>query len=416
MLLTIMGRVHAGTARPSDTAMLPSVASLPQSITISTLSTLKTWVGLVDEANKAGISIKAKAWQLWNVGGGLPLDALKKGAIDAWTCSYKLDEGEISPLINALEGNSSLVTLKLADSGLEWYQEDSSGMPLVAAMANDPAALSGLQKLVISNASRCELPIHLIREGGPPALAALQAMEFFKSSTSAESVFRQIDLDGSGTIDGAELRKFFKSPTLDSSCKAFAEEFDGELEKMFDYLDEDGIGEIGLDQWRRGFPMMAGGPWHDEIIVMGELLRRDRNATVTTDGQRKASERIVKLLEEVHARTVARSAWELRVKQFMVEGHVRPPRPPAPTRPAPHARARAHAPRMPSSRRRRLPPPRPSAAAAFDALPAPDPAPSGFTQARLGRPAHHPRTTGLGSSALLTRAPPPLWTPPFPPS
>ena len=74
--------------------MLPEVASLPQSITISTLSTLKTWISLVGEANEAGISIKAKAWQLWNVGGGLPLDALKKGAIDEWTCSYKLDEGE----------------------------------------------------------------------------------------------------------------------------------------------------------------------------------------------------------------------------------------------------------------------------------------------------------------------------------
>ena len=94
ILVSVMGRVHTGTAYPTDIALLPSVASLPQSITISTLSTLKTWMGLVDEANKAGISIKAKAWQLWNVGGGLPLDALKKGAIDEWTCSYNLDEGE----------------------------------------------------------------------------------------------------------------------------------------------------------------------------------------------------------------------------------------------------------------------------------------------------------------------------------
>ena len=155
ILLSVMGRVHAGTALPSDTAMLPSVASLPQSITISTLSTLKTWVGLVDEANKAGISIKAKAWQLWNVGGGLPLDALKKGAIDEWTCTYKLDEGEISPLIDALEGNTSLVRLKLADSGLEWREEDSSGMPLITAMADNPNALGGLQKLIISHRSLC---------------------------------------------------------------------------------------------------------------------------------------------------------------------------------------------------------------------------------------------------------------------
>ena len=248
LLVSIMGRVHAGNARPSDLAMLSNVASLPQSITISTLSTLKTWVGLVDEANKAGISIKAKAWQLWNVGGGLPLDALKKGAIDEWTCGYKLDEGEISPLINALEGNSSLIRLKLAESGMEWGQEDSSGAPLITAMATIPTALAGLQALVISQLSLCEIPVDRIRAGGPAALKALQAMEFFT---------------------------------------------------------------------------LPGGPWHDEILMMGELLRKDRSATTVSDASRKAGERVVKLLEEVHAKKLNRQSWEERVKQFMVEGHAR---------------------------------------------------------------------------------------------
>ena len=248
LLVSIMGRVHAGNPHASDLAMLSNVASLPQSITISTLSTLKTWVGLVDEASQAGISIRVKAYQLWNVGGGLPLDALKKGAIDKWTCTYRLDEGEISPLINALEGNSSLLMLKLAESGMQWRYEDSSGAPLISSMASNPTALAGLQCLIISPLSQCELPIDRIRTGGATALKALQAMEFFT---------------------------------------------------------------------------LPGGPWHDEILLMGELLRKDRSTTTVLDGARKAGERVVKLLEEVEAKKLTRATWEERVKQLMVEGHLR---------------------------------------------------------------------------------------------
>ena len=58
-----------------------------------------------------------KVMQLWNVGGGLPLDAFKKGAIVEWSAGYELDEGEISPLLNALEGNTSLTQLGLGKTG-----------------------------------------------------------------------------------------------------------------------------------------------------------------------------------------------------------------------------------------------------------------------------------------------------------
>ena len=53
------------------------------------------------------------------------------------------------------------------------------------------------------------------------------------------------------------------------------------------------------------------------------LVRYEWQATVLGDGARKAGERVVKLLEEANAGTLSRNAWELRVKQFMVEGHVR---------------------------------------------------------------------------------------------
>ena len=213
--------------------------------TISTLAMLKTWIELVHGSRKAGISIKAKAWQLWHVGAGLPLDALKKGAIIEWAASYKLAASEVSPLLNALEGNTSLVRLHLAASGLEWGQEDSSGAPLVAAMAANPTALGGLQQLILC---RCELPIDQIRMGGDAALRALQSVPFF---------------------------------TLPS------------------------------------------GAWHDEILVVADLLRRNRQPTVVREVEKRVGERVVKLLEEVRDGLVTRGAWEQRVKQFIVDGHTR---------------------------------------------------------------------------------------------
>ena len=39
------------------------------------------------EIPQAGLTVMAKGLQLWNVGAGLPLDALKKGTIVEWTCS-----------------------------------------------------------------------------------------------------------------------------------------------------------------------------------------------------------------------------------------------------------------------------------------------------------------------------------------
>ena len=78
---------HCGVAAPPGAACLDrynamwdSLATLPKSILISTLATLKTWVELVFAARAAGLTVLAKGLQLWNVGAGLPLDALKKGA------------------------------------------------------------------------------------------------------------------------------------------------------------------------------------------------------------------------------------------------------------------------------------------------------------------------------------------------
>ena len=49
----------------------------------------------------AGISVATKASQLWHVGAGLPLDALKKGSIVDWACSYTLDKAEVVKAVRA---------------------------------------------------------------------------------------------------------------------------------------------------------------------------------------------------------------------------------------------------------------------------------------------------------------------------
>ena len=53
-------------------------------------------------AHRAGLSVLTRAVQLWNVGAGLPLDALRKGAITSWACPYELSDEEIPSLIDAL--------------------------------------------------------------------------------------------------------------------------------------------------------------------------------------------------------------------------------------------------------------------------------------------------------------------------
>ena len=152
---------------------------LPRSITISVVTMLKTWIELVYSAREAGISVRVKAAQLWHVGHGLPLDALKKGALFEWSCTYILSDGEVPPLMDALIKNASLTRLNLAMAGLEWDSSEArmerSGAALIEAMATSPAACSELQALIVGP-SGFEVPIGRLRKGGASALAALRDM------------------------------------------------------------------------------------------------------------------------------------------------------------------------------------------------------------------------------------------------
>lgn len=88
ILLVVESRIRSGTAGIGDLALNPFASALPKSITISTLAMLKTWAELVQSAREAGLSVRTKAIKLWNVGEGLPLDALQKGSIVNWACTY----------------------------------------------------------------------------------------------------------------------------------------------------------------------------------------------------------------------------------------------------------------------------------------------------------------------------------------
>ena len=130
---------------PREYAMMESLSTLPKSILISTLATLKTWIELVFGARAAGLTVMAKGLQLWHVGAGLPLDALKKGTIVEWACPYELDESEVAPLIDALTKNGSLIYLNLAKSGITFSGKDPTGLALVEKMAHSAAALSSIK-------------------------------------------------------------------------------------------------------------------------------------------------------------------------------------------------------------------------------------------------------------------------------
>lgn len=227
----------AGTASPAELAMMGEVTLMPKSILISTMASLKTWMELVQQAREAGLSVMEKALQLWNVGAGMPLDALKKGAIVEWECPYRLDRSEVSPLLDALSKNGSLVYLNMGRSGISWNAPHSDGLALVEQMAKASATLSSLRRFVLRDQG-FEIPVQALRES-TEALAAIRGAAFF-------------------------------SPN---------------------------------------------GPHREEILFMGDLLRKD-----SSDAH---SDTVVKLLAAAHAGKMKRSTWEENVTRLMVEGTMR---------------------------------------------------------------------------------------------
>ena len=144
---------------------------------------LKTWYDLVQEAREAGVSVAQKGVQLWNVGAGLPLDAIKNGSITSWGCSYEISDQEVVSLVDALGKNDSLERLDLSLAGLEWMppvkrEERSALSTLLQVMNEDSGALEALEKFVISKKTRWEIPVAALRAGPEKGQKALAEAPF----------------------------------------------------------------------------------------------------------------------------------------------------------------------------------------------------------------------------------------------
>lgn len=245
--IVCLQRAKDGTASPEQMAMLEYTAVLPTSIFISTVAMLKMWIEVVNGAQAAGLSIQAKAIQLWEVGAGLPLDALKKGAIVEWSCPYLLEGPEIPPLLDALSRNASLVKLDLSRSGLIWSGPQANGIPLLEHMSQSPAVLSGLKELVISDKSRFHMPVGRLRRGGESALDALREAPFF----------------------------------------------------------------------------VPGGPWREEVLFIGELMRRNINISVVELAEEAARERVINMLSAASKGKLKREMWEKQLYAMIIDGVTR---------------------------------------------------------------------------------------------
>ena len=165
-----------GAAAPDSSSCGSSFAALwgsyvqllPLSILVSALHFSKHWFGLVHSARASGMSVRAKGLQLWNVGAGLPLDALRKSTIVEWRCPYKLDASEVQPLLDALSKNDSLVLLNLAHSGVG-FCPGAAGAPLLEAMARGPV-LPRLERLMLTEGALT--PVDEVRRLGSAAVRA----------------------------------------------------------------------------------------------------------------------------------------------------------------------------------------------------------------------------------------------------
>jgi hypothetical protein len=115
IFVLVSEHVRDGTASAHELALYTVqdgnfVSLMPKSILISSLGMLKTWYDLVQEAREAGVSVAQKGVQLWNVGAGLPLDAIKNGSITSWGCAYEISDQEVVSLVDAVSNGPPRAT------------------------------------------------------------------------------------------------------------------------------------------------------------------------------------------------------------------------------------------------------------------------------------------------------------------
>ena len=120
---------------------------LVQSLTLSLLNLAKVWLDVVGSAAAADISVPEHLRSQLRMGVGLPLDALKKNAIEKWTSGQDqlADELMVKQLAAALRFNQSVVELNFAQAGLN----DDRVKVLFAGL--EKGALASCQELNLFN-------------------------------------------------------------------------------------------------------------------------------------------------------------------------------------------------------------------------------------------------------------------------
>lgn len=101
----------------------------------------------------------------------------EQGTISEWTCTYQLEDVEVSPLLDALGKNGSLTLLDLGASGIRFHGEDANGLPLVEKMSHSISALSSLERLRIRE-NGFYIPVSALRDP-EIALAEIRKVPFF---------------------------------------------------------------------------------------------------------------------------------------------------------------------------------------------------------------------------------------------
>lgn len=69
--------------------------------------------------------------------------------------------------------------------------------------------------------------------------------------------------------------------------------------------------------------LMPGGPWREDVLFMGDLLRSNRNANVVERSEEVAGEAVARLLGAAAGGKLKRDQWETQLKTLMVEGSTR---------------------------------------------------------------------------------------------
>ena len=161
IFVVVMKHVQAGVASQSEIALFEFAFVLPRSILISVLCMLKTWIKVVFEARKAGMTVLYKGYLLYEVGGGLPLDALTRSTITRYVCDRPLVPEEVKPLITALANNESLIYLDLGRSELRW-EAGAEGSELLELIADESAMLEPLCELSLRPNGFC-VPVKELR-------------------------------------------------------------------------------------------------------------------------------------------------------------------------------------------------------------------------------------------------------------